>query len=57
MNGETVKFPPLSKAQMQAVSGSAGVNSQVPGVAATVSSLAGATGGFGKSKIIETGTK
>lgn len=44
MDGVVVKFPPSSR--LTPTRGSAGLQTQVPGAMASVSNLAGATGGI-----------
>ena len=52
MDGEVVKFPNKS-AYPKLVTGSAGLYTQLPGAATTVSNIAGATGGINSGNLIE----
>lgn len=53
---EVVKFP-AEREQARPTTGSAGIQSQIPGQAATVSGLAGATGGIKGGNMVETDVK
>ena len=56
MEGEVIKFPNKS-AYPRLVTGSAGLMSQLPGVATTVSNIATATNGINSGNLIERSNK
>ena len=56
MDGEVVKFPSDGK-RLRPVKGSAGLRTQIPGAMASVSNLAGATGGIAPGNLIQTDSK
>lgn len=56
MNGEVIKFP-KSEQQPHRITGSAGLATQLPGAASTVSNLASASGGIKPGNIAERDTK
>lgn len=51
MDGVVVKFPPSSH-RLTPTKGSAGLSTQVPGAIASVSNLAGATGGIKPGNVL-----
>lgn len=56
MKGEVVKFPPEGK-RLRPTKGSAGLRTQVPGMVASVSNLASATGGIAPGNLVQTDNK
>lgn len=56
MDGVVVKFPPSSH-RLTPSKGSAGLPTQVPGAIASVSNLAGATGGIKPGNLAQRDTK
>lgn len=56
MKGEVIKFPPEGK-KLTPGTGTAGLRSQLPGMMASVSNLASATGGIGPGNLVQTDCK
>ena len=56
MKGEVVKFPPEGK-RPKPTTGSAGLRTQLPGMMASVSNLARATGGIAPGNLAQTDSK
>lgn len=56
MKGEVVKFPPEGK-KAKPTTGSAGLQTQLPGAVASVSNIANVTGGIGAGHLIQSDSK